>query len=206
MSGRTLELPLFPLKTVLFPNMSLPIHVFENRYKTMIGSCIEESRDFGVVLIKSGAEVGATAVPHEIGTTAHITDVARLDDGQMYIATLGVKRFRILALKQEIPYLLGEVQVLDETEDAREPVAESVRALFETYLSQLLLQSGRQTGEIVLPEAPDALSYIVAAHLPIDAPRKQQLLEIDSTTFRLQMESIILRRAIQYLSTLRSTN
>jgi len=123
MSGRTLELPLFPLKTVLFPNMSLPIHVFENRYKTMIGSCIEESRDFGVVLIKSGAEVGATAVPHEIGTTAHITDVARLDDGQMYIATLGVKRFRILALKQEIPYLLGEVQVLDETEDAREPVA-----------------------------------------------------------------------------------
>jgi len=205
MSSQTLQLPLFPLNAVLFPHMSLPIHIFESRYKTMISTCRQKSQDFGVVLIKSGAEVSEPAVTHDVGTIARITDVARLDDGQMYIATRGMNRFRILSLQRETPYLLGEVQLLAETEVALQPVVQDVRVLFESYLSQIFLRAGRHLAEIALPEAPDALSYIVAAHLPIDLMRKQQLLEIDSTTFRLQMENMILRRANQYLDTLQSS-
>jgi Lon protease-like protein len=84
-----MDLRLFPLQTVLFPGMRLPIHVFEERYQLMIRECIEEDAPFGVLLIKSGAEVGAPAVPHDLGTTARILQVQYLDDGRMNIFTLG---------------------------------------------------------------------------------------------------------------------
>src|SRR5205814_5524803 len=84
---------LFPLNTVLFPGMPLPLHIFEERYKLMIGRCLEEERPFGVVLIQSGPEVGGTAVPHRVGTTAHIAAVRRLDDGRMNLIAIGQERF-----------------------------------------------------------------------------------------------------------------
>ena len=70
-----MELPLFPLNTVLFPGATLPLHIFEDRYKEMISQCIEEHRPFGVLLIRKGREAGDLAEPFEIGTTAHIARV-----------------------------------------------------------------------------------------------------------------------------------
>ena len=66
------DLPLFPLNTVLFPGMVLPLHIFEERYKLMINHCLEEERPFGVLLIREGKEVGSGAVPYQVGTTTMI--------------------------------------------------------------------------------------------------------------------------------------
>ena len=72
-----LELPIFPLGTVLFPGMPLPLHIFEERYKRMIGRCLDGDRAFGVTLLKSGREVGGPAIPHEVGTIARIVQAGR---------------------------------------------------------------------------------------------------------------------------------
>jgi len=103
-----MDLRLFPLQTVLFPGMRLPIHVFEDRYRLMIRECIEEDAPFGVLLIKSGSEVGGPAVPHDLGTTARILQVEYLEDGRMNIFTIGERRFRTIALNTTQPYLRGE--------------------------------------------------------------------------------------------------
>src|SRR3954453_11337770 len=88
------EIPLFPLNTVLFPGMPLPLHIFEPRYREMIGACVRDERPFGVVLIKEGREVGEAAMPFEVGTLAKIVGVERLDDGRMNVVTVGTDRFR----------------------------------------------------------------------------------------------------------------
>ncbi|MBF6600779.1 MAG: LON peptidase substrate-binding domain-containing protein [Dehalococcoidia bacterium] len=75
-----MDLRLFPLQTVLFPGMRLPLHIFEERYKIMVRECIDEDAPFGVVLIRSGAEVGGGAIPHDVGTTARIIQVEYLDE------------------------------------------------------------------------------------------------------------------------------
>ena len=93
------ELPLFPLNVVLFPGMRMPLHIFEERYKTMIGQCVEREQPFGVVLIKEGKEVGDPAEPFRTGTSARITRVARLEEGRMNIVTHGERRFELVEIR-----------------------------------------------------------------------------------------------------------
>ena len=81
------ELPLFPLNVVLFPTMILPLRIFEERYKEMIHACLESDSRFGVALIREGQEVGAPAVPHNMGTVAHIRRVTPLDERQRILDT-----------------------------------------------------------------------------------------------------------------------
>src|SRR5438045_9705996 len=111
-------LSLFPLNTVLFPGMPLPLHIFEERYKLMIGRCIEEERPFGVVLIQSGPEVGGPAVPHLVGTTAHIAAVKHADDGRMNLIAIGQERFQILEVVRQAPYLIAPARALADKEPA----------------------------------------------------------------------------------------
>src|SRR5207248_5482663 len=129
-------LPLFPLNTVLFPGMPLPLHIFEERYKLMIGRCIEDERPFGVVLIQSGPEVGGPAVPHKVGTTAHIAAVKRADDGRMNLIAIGQERFQIREGVRQEPYLIARVEALADKEPEAEaaPLAAEVRAILATYL------------------------------------------------------------------------
>ena len=87
-----IELPLFPLNVVLFPGMSLPLHIFEERYKAMIGACSEHDTPFGVLLIKEGQEVGDPAEPFQVGTTARITEVQQLEDGRMIMKDMAHKK------------------------------------------------------------------------------------------------------------------
>src|SRR5215216_2373888 len=86
---RARELPLFPLNTVLFPSLPLPLHIFEERYKLMIGTCAVTDNLFGVCLIKEGVEVGGPAEPFEIGTVARIAEIERMPDGRMNLMTFG---------------------------------------------------------------------------------------------------------------------
>src|SRR5918911_4180247 len=106
------NVPVFPLNTVLFPSLPLPLHIFEERYKLMIGTCAVTDREFGVCLIKEGVEVGGPAEPYEVGTVARIAEVERMPDGRMNLMTFGTERFRIAELTQHEPYLIGRVVML----------------------------------------------------------------------------------------------
>ena len=83
------KLPLFPLNTVLFPKATIPLHVFEDRYKAMINQCVNTNSSFGVVLIRLGLEVGDSAIPYDIGTTAKITKIDYLGEGRLFINAIG---------------------------------------------------------------------------------------------------------------------
>ncbi|NJN54369.1 MAG: hypothetical protein HC804_06195, partial [Anaerolineae bacterium] len=136
-----MELPLFPLNTVIFPGWPMPLHIFEPRYKEMVRYCVEEKRPFGIVLIEEGeAEFDQAIVPHRIGCTVAITQLERTEDGRLYIMTIGQERFRIHKLKRDRPYLVGEVEVLDFVEEDKGVLKTAVadlRPLVIDYFSAL---------------------------------------------------------------------
>src|SRR6185436_9070158 len=140
-----MKLPLFPLHTVLFPGMPLPLHIFEPRYQAMIQTCLNRQAPFGVVLIRSGPEVGGPAEPHAIGTSASISRVERLPDGRMNIEVVGQERIKILALQHDEAYLTGTVEnyPLDGAEDP--PAHKSARAL-APWLGRYLTLLGEAAG------------------------------------------------------------
>jgi len=199
------DLPLFPLHTVLFPGMMLPLQVFEERYKRMIGACLDDDRRFGVVLIRSGEEVGGGAEPHDVGTIARITGVGRLEEGRMNLLTVGEERFRIVRLNQQEPFLVGEVdRVRDVHEhffELEEP-ADRVAALFAEYYRLTTLMRGGWQRAINLPRDADRLAYLVAAQLQAPAAVKQNLLEMMSLRKRLEREVDLLGVAIPTLTEL----
>jgi Lon protease-like protein len=191
------ELPLFPLNTVLFPSLPLPLHIFEERYKLMIGSCVVTANLFGVCLIKEGVEVGGPADPFEIGTVARISEVERLPDGRMNLMTFGVRRFRLVEVVQREPYLVGRVAMLD---PSTEPRAD---ALVEDVADRLLRYLREVRGAARLPDRGelltdvDRLSYLAAATLGLPARSRQSFLETDSTAERLKQARDLLRREIE---------
>jgi Lon protease-like protein len=115
-SQRSLELPIFPLHSVLFPGVALPLHIFEDRYRAMVARCLERGEPFGVVLIRDGREVGGGALSiAEVGTTAIIRQAGRYPDGRMDIVTVGGRRFRVGELdRSREPYLVADVTILEE--------------------------------------------------------------------------------------------
>ena len=198
------EIPLFPLKTVLFPGAMLPLQIFEERYRLMIGRCLREEAPFGVVLIRSGQEVGGPADPFDVGTTARITRSQRLDDGRLHIITVGRQRFRIERTMHDQPYLTGLVELLsDEDEDAPgiETAVEHVRELFEEYMRVTLALNGEWIRNVGMPHRPGALADHVAARLAIDARTKQRLLEELSVPRRLAIEQRLLENGVELLTT-----
>ena len=174
-------LPLFPLHVVLFPGLSLPLHIFEPRYRLMIGQCLAADAPLGVVLIRAGREVGDPATPFEVGTVAEIVRHHRHPDGRLDLVCVGRERFRIQALHADQPYLAASVEPLVEPAPGPEAVelaaalAESVRAF-----------AGPSAPAIQLPAEPRALSFAVAALVPIDLGERQALLELTSTADRLR--------------------
>jgi len=95
--------------------MLLPLHIFEPRYRLLLKRCVEREETFGVVLIRSGGEVGATAEPRRVGTSARIVAATPLPDGRAFIVCQGERRFEIVTVDAERePYLVGEVRYLDD--------------------------------------------------------------------------------------------
>ena len=191
------DLPLFPLNTVLFPGMVLPLHVFEDRYKLMIDQCLEAERPFGVVLIRKGQEAGGPAVPHEVGTTAVIAAATRLSNGRMNIATVGSERFHLVDVRHELPYLVGKAEPwpLTGTETAQAgKKAKSVRIQFQEYRSLLARVEGTEIKIEDLPTDPRALALLVAIALQLPADQKQNLLAQPTVVEFLHAEQVAMRR------------
>lgn len=201
MSVEQRELPLFPLNVVLFPGMVLPLHIFEDRYKLMMGTCMVSDQLFGVSLIREGEEVGAPAVPFELGTIARISRLQRLPDGRMNLLALGEQRFRLLDAPRPTPYLVAQVETIPliEAELSDELAAEA-----RDELAQYFALMGREAPSFDEPSEfrAEALSYQVGSVLKIDASARQQLLEMNDPIARLQAGLKLMRQERAFLKLL----
>jgi len=196
------RLRLFPLNAVLFPGAVLNLHVFEPRYKQMIGECLETGESFGVVLIREGEETGDPALePHDIGSIAEIVEVTKLPFGRYYISTIGRQRFRIRHIVSREPYLTVDADLLDQ-EERSDPeltdLRDEVRDAFLEYLELIVEFSGQQA-TVDLPGDAQTTSFVVGDALQVADKIKQRLLELESTEQRLSIELGFLRRLLPQL-------
>ncbi len=208
----TQTLPLFPLGTVLYPGLLLPLHIFEERYRQLVRDLLErpEPRRFGVIAIREGGETGGDGVSalHEVGCTATVRRVLKRDDGRFDLVTIGAERFRLTALDHSRPYLLGEVEFLPEEtgdEAAAALAVEATARAFRTYIDALTARGVTQVSIPELPTEPIALSYLVAASVIADLPDRQALLAKPDALQRLTAERALLSRETAMLRTLTST-
>jgi len=204
-------LPLFPLGTVLFPGLVLPLHIFEDRYRRLVRDLMEGPgpRRFGVMAIREGRETGVDGVSalHEVGCTATLRRVTEREDGRFDLVTVGTDRFRLISLDGSRPYLRGEVEPIGEDigdETAASLAARAVRGAFRGYLDALAGQGLAQISIPELPDEPAVLSYLVAATMIIDLPDKQSLLAEPDALHRLNAERVLLSREASMLRALPS--
>jgi len=196
-----MRIPLFPLPNlVLFPNVMLPLHIFEERYKQMINTCVDKAEPFGLVqLLGSEESEESIAV---VGVSARVVQVESLEEGRMNILCAGESRFRILRFHGSVPYWSASVEFFDDVEEpaaeltaVHDEVAELYRRAFE--LSTKLRPLPEEN--LALPDSPVGLSYMVSYVLDIDAQEKQRLLEMTSTVERLEAVLSHLRDAVAQL-------
>ena len=193
-------LPLFPLsQVVLFPGMPLPLRIFEERYKVMIGACQVTDQLFGVMLIRHGSEVGEPAEPERVGCTARMLRVDRFPDGRMNILSIGEQRFRLVGPARVMPegYLIGDVRLLADDAQADVPpdLISKVSDQFAKYQRSMLATPGHAApAPLELPRDPVRLSYHVAAALQIHPRERQHLVELDDVAARLRQELMLLKR------------
>jgi Lon protease-like protein len=199
-------LPLFPLTTVLFPEMLLPLHIFEPRYRLLVRRCMDEDRPFGVVLIRSGQDVGGGAEPYAIGTEAKIMAFSPLSDGRSYIVVRGVRRFAIeQTLPDAEPYLVGRVRYLDESEGAgaSDRAAVAVEAYGQYMVAVMAVTDDARGDRAIVDDiagvTPREAAFRIAASLAVDATERQRLLELPSDADRLEAEKSLLERETMLL-------
>jgi ATP-dependent Lon protease len=184
------ELPLIPLpEVVLFPGQSLPLHIFEYRYRMMINTVLEGDRLFGVLLWDQ-----ETNQPATIGCAAQIVQYHRLPDDRFKILTLGQQRFRILSYVRPAPFRVAMVEWIDDelADDTPSTLATEVRQLLNDVvrLSQKLTEQNIELPQI--PRSPLELSYWVASNFQGAYGEQQALLELQDTAARLRREAEIL--------------
>ena len=243
-----MEIPLFPLHTVLCPGIVLPLHVFEDRYRAMTRRCLDSGEPFGVVLIRDGREIGTKGVATlaGVGAFAEIREAGRYPDGRYDLLAAATGRFAIESVdSQKEPYLLAEVTRLDD-EVGDEPRAERLAAAairaFVRYLDLMRARDGESTealdirveidaspdvvestidddiapgepeielsgsterptrNDLVIPDDPTVLSYLLSGIVQVELPRRQALLEAETTVERLEGLIALLERELTLLS------
>ncbi len=198
-------IPVFPLGTVLFPGMVLPLHIFEERYRRLVADLLDGPSPprFGVVAIREGRETGADAATslHEVGCVAVVREVERLEDGRFSLVTVGTERFRLGELDRSLPYLRASIEVIPDVVpdlvadgDQGDEVAavRAVQAAFRDYLNALVREGGATVHVEQMPDEPVLLSYVVAASMIIDLPERQSLLAAPDAMSRLVAERALL--------------
>ncbi|HTT54197.1 MAG TPA: LON peptidase substrate-binding domain-containing protein [Streptosporangiaceae bacterium] len=210
---KTERLPLFPLGTVLYPGVLLPLHIFEERYRRLVRDLLDGPQPgrFGVIAIRRGRETGVHGISalHEIGCTATLRRVAAYQDGRFDLVTVGSQRFRLARLDGGAqPYLNGDVELLEEGTGDRPAAALAVQAVqqaFGSYVEALGQREGITPGLPDLPDEPVLLSYLVAASMILDLPARQALLAEPDALGRLTSERALLAREITMLRSLTAT-
>lgn len=190
-----MELPLFPLHVVLFPGASLPLHVFEDRYRELVRVALDTDRRFGVIGIRSGVEAGGPAITYATGCIATIEQIQRSAGGSMDLLIKGESRFHLDERLPDDPYPRGRVSRLgEEVGDALDPMITAARAACHRYLSVI---ARIQQAEIRAPDPgvdPVDISYRLASLLDLDLAERQQLLECRTAVDRLRLLTEMARR------------
>lgn len=188
---KKIEVPLFPLHTVLYPGGPLPLRVFEARYLDMISHCLKSETNFGVVLIREGKETGPVTM-HEVGTLARITDWYQGSDGLLGVTAIGEKRFRLLANSCRTDGLhVGEIEILDDMQYM--PLPKEFAGLAK-ILAGVLGDLGKLYES--LGDRYDDAGWVgcrFAEILPIDSAGKQWCLETNDPIERLRLVRKILQ-------------
>ncbi|MEY9963759.1 Lon protease-like protein [Streptacidiphilus sp. MAP12-16] len=221
----TERLPLFPLGTVLYPGLVLPLNVFEERYRRLVADLVSgpEPYRFGVVAIRDGRDVAPTGqdggnqalaglgsdAAHslfDLGCVAEIASVESRKDGGYDLIATGTTRFRVQSFDATGPYLTAEVERVPEELGAEATMlAAAVERVFRAYQKRLAgARESTVTGLQDLPDDPMVLSYLVAAASVFDTTDKQRLLAADTAVERLTAELALLRRENAVLAKLPS--
>jgi Lon protease-like protein len=188
--GQTIEgFPLFPLGIVLLPGEAVPLHIFEERYKLMIGECLDEEREFGIIWL-------ADDELKEVGCSARITRVLeRFDDGRLNILVEGTAPFKLERRIGELAYPAGDVEVLDDQPDADEAALERTRSGYADLVEEVT--DSRPEAEALA----ELGAYGMAATLDIAPSAKQALLELRSETARLEQLEALFAEALKRIRT-----
>jgi Lon protease-like protein len=184
------EIPIFPLATVLFPGMILPLHIFEERYKELMRYAIDHNGIFGLTF-RDNANVGKETVPDigSVGCLAKINATMPLEDGRLNLISSGVLRYKVTGYSQMVPFLIGRIETFTDEPEHDEELTHLFESVSKTA-KQLVTaaQNLNETGAIFnpdLPEDPETFSLQIASMLPIDNDLKQTFLEMTSTRSRL---------------------
>jgi Lon protease-like protein len=249
-----MEIPLFPLHTVLCPGIVLPLHIFEERYRALVRHCLDTGKPFGVVLIRDGREVGAGAVATlaGVGAFAEIRRAGRYPDGRFDLLAAATGRFAIESVDaMQAPYLVADVTPLDDEvgdESRAERLSAAAIRRFVRYLELMRARDGETTEvldiqveldapaglagatdsdddddtfapvsgvpsedddddedgdddatELTIPDDPTVLSYLLSGIVQVELPRRQRLLEAETTEERLQELVALLDREVLLL-------
>jgi Lon protease-like protein len=194
------HLPIFPLPLVMLPNEMLPLHIFEERYQQMLKDVESERRLFGVSYFEPQLSFPEKPAPGSVGCVAEIRETETLPDGRSNILTLGIIRYRLIDyVEAGDPYLVGDLDFFEDEDpdETVEPLADQVFELFERMAKAALKMSGNR-GQ--LPEIkradPEALSFLITAAFNFENERKYKLLEMTSTSVRLEELKQILDQTV----------
>jgi Lon protease-like protein len=197
-----MELPMFPLGTVLFPSLFLPLHVFEPRYRAMTRHCMDGDREFGVVLIERGSEVGGNDVRTSVGTVARIVDATELDDGRWVLGTVGTRRIRVREWLVDDPFPRADIDDWNDDEPATDigPTYDGVLASLRRVLA-LKAELAEPVVDATIELSGDATlgSYQAAAVAPLGPADQQQLLAASGPEERLHQLAQLLSEEEDYL-------
>jgi Lon protease-like protein len=178
----TEQLPIFPLRTVLFPGALLPLHIFEPRYQLMLSRWADNEPCFGVVLTKSGSEVGDQPDTHQIGTSALNMELVTSPDGRSNLLVKGARHFEIIESDWDESYMMATITWLDAKETGQvdndwNNAVGHIRNLLDRYLEAHNQASGQHATLRELDDQPVVLAYAVASTLPLPVETRQRLLE-----------------------------
>lgn len=182
-------LPMFPLGTVLFPRAALPLHVFEPRYRVMVHDCLRGDREFGVVLIERGSEVGGGDARFGVGTVAAIVRSTELPDGRYVLAAVGLHRLRVIEWLADDPYPRAEIDdIVEPAPDARAVGLRDATLAALGRVHEVYRRIDPETGALPeFSEDPTVAAFEVASAAPLGPLDAQRVLELDDASARLEL-------------------
>lgn len=195
------ELPIFPLALVLFPGVPLPLHIFEPRYRQMLNDVRAGNSLFGVSYYDASTAEKDIPAPGHVGCVAEVTEAQTMPDGRSNILTVGIIRYRLKEyVERDDPYLLARVSYFEDEEEDATSLSESARDVAETFTRIARAVRAINDERANLPDIsdtePQRLSFLVAAAMEVDTDVKQDLLELRSTSERLQRLRDMLAHAV----------
>jgi Lon protease-like protein len=195
------RLPIFPLPNVmLFPNMALPLHIFEERYKRMVSDCLQGERLLGLFLLQRGwEEEDAAPTPYDVGGMGRITRAVRYPNGSMDILLSGLARVHAVRYVQEKPYLIAEIEMWPDEPDDSEGMGALTRrmmGLFERYVTAKAGEGHELLRGLKLLASPIDLLHYVVTNIPLDLHQKQEIMNLRPIDERVTMMITLLNREL----------